>query len=304
MEESVPAGGSAFREWMRPTVESLNAFTDAIEDAAVRHDTAPDADSQAMGELAAEDTYRSRCGWRNPVADTHSFGAMTLLASVDCTRTFAAAFATGHPPLYGHLVLARAALESSVVAWWLNEHEVAYETRVKRGLCEMLYSAREEKLLGLTPTAAQILAEREDYAAGLGWNLHWARGGKPVVDGERRPRPEAGITGLVVSDPGAQLGKALWSRLSAVNHVAWWGLQWAQELPEAPLEATGSTSVATRADSRQVVAVQALCIVRALRASANERFKLMGWVDEAWTAALGACKTCESSLLAAATGSG
>jgi hypothetical protein len=43
--------------------------------------------------------------------------------------------------MYGHLVLARSALEVSVVSKWLNDPDVAFDVRVKRGMAEQVYNA-------------------------------------------------------------------------------------------------------------------------------------------------------------------
>jgi len=293
--------GTELREWMAPTAEALRALACAVEETGPRHGAMPSADSVAMGELADQDSYGARSGWEQPVADTHEFGSMTLLASLDYVRSFANLFATDRAPVYGQFVLARAALESSVVAWWLSERDIANEERLKRGLCELIYSAQEEKRLGLSPTAAETLAEREGFADQLGWRLGRDRRGRPVVGDARRPAPGAGITRLVVADPGAPLGKVLWSRLSAVNHVARCGLAWALEPPEEPGGAVGGSTVPIQTDSR-TVAVLAFCILRALRVSASERFKIMGWVDEPWTDAAIASKKHELTLIRSAAG--
>jgi hypothetical protein len=58
-------------------------------------------------------------------------------------------------PTYGHLVVARAALESSGVSWWLGEDGIARDDRVNRGLSEFLYSATEVGWLEIQNDAAK-----------------------------------------------------------------------------------------------------------------------------------------------------
>jgi hypothetical protein len=290
----------AFWEWMRPTVEALRAFTTAVDEVALRHASIPASDSQAMRELAAENDYRSQSSWQNPITDTHTFGAMTLRAVADNVSTFATAFSGEHPPLYGHLVVARSALEASVVSAWLNEPGIAYLDRIKRGMCERLYSANEVKKLWLTPDAAEKLAEIKANAANFGWDTRFGPGGKPVVDETKRPSVGDGITRLLVDDSQAQIGKLLWNRLSAVTHVTWWGLEWAIHLPEGELGNSGFTTVSVGADSTKV-AIQALCILRALRLAASHRVTLMGWNDETWQADCRHAEEHERTLFQAAT---
>jgi hypothetical protein len=300
MSESQTVEADVFVERMAPTVEALQAFTKAVNDVAPRHANVPAPDSQAMRELAAEDDYRSRSSWQNPITDTHMFGEMTLRAACDYVRSFATALTAERPPLYGHLVLARSALESSVVSAWLNEPDIAYVERVKRGLCERLYSANEIKNLELTPGAAEEVTQLEADATSFGWKSHFGRGGKPEVDKTKRPSVGNGITRLLVEDSQARIGRLLWSRLSAVTHVTWWGLQWALMLPEGgPSGPGGFATVPVGTDSTRV-AIQAWCALRALRAAANRRFMLMGWSDHEWQDAASRAEAYEYTLFQSA----
>jgi hypothetical protein len=298
VSESREVSADEFRHAMAPTVEALTALAGAVEDTGPRHGGLPAPESDAMKELASEDDYRARSGWENPITDTHSFGSMTLWAAADYVRSFAVTLSGERPPIYGHLALARDALEASVVSFWLNERGIAYDERVKRGLCEVIYSASEVKKLGLTEDAKAALAEKEEWAAGFGWELRFVYG-KPEIDETKRRSVPNGIRGLLVADEEAKLGRALWNRLSAVTHVTWWGLTWALDLPGAPARVgTGFMTVSVGTDSSKVL-LQALCILRALRVAATERFALMGWVDSEWEDATQAAERCELSLLKA-----
>lgn len=300
MSESQTVEADVFVEQMAPTVAALQAFTTAVDDVAVRHANVPATDSQAMRELAAENDYRSQSSWQNPITDTHMFGEATLRAASDYVRSFATAFTAERPPLYGHLTLARSALESSVVSAWLNEPDIAYVERVKRGLCERLYSANEVKNLKLSPDAAEEVTQLEADAASFGWKSHFGRGGKPEVDGTKRPSVGSGITRLLVEDSQARVGRLLWSRLSAVTHVTWFGLLWAFTLPEgAPSGSSGFVTVPVGTGSTKV-ATQAWCALRALRAAANRRFTLMGWSDQEWQDAAGRAEAYEYTLFQSA----
>jgi hypothetical protein len=63
------------------------------------------------------------------------------------------------PPIYGHLVVVRSALESSVVCWWLSEPGIARDQRIKRGMSEYLYTATEEGRLKIQDDAAKHVEE-------------------------------------------------------------------------------------------------------------------------------------------------
>jgi hypothetical protein len=225
------------------------------------------------------------------MGSTHALGDLTLRAACDYVRAFAEVFTAPRIPFYGHLVAARAALESSVIASWLSELAIARDERVKRGLSEYLYSSTEEGWLGLSADAAERVDEWVERAASLGWEATDRHGrpwsladsrGQPRVDGVGRPSVREGITDLLVSDEESEIGKLLWSRLSAVAHVTWFGLRWALMTEDAtPKFATGLTTVPVGTNS-SAVAGQALCVIKALRRAANAHFTLMGWDDDAW----------------------
>jgi hypothetical protein len=291
-------GADEFREAMAPVAEALNALIRAVEATGPRHGGLPAPESEAMKELASEDQYRARSGWLNPMTDTQSFGGMTLWAAADYVRSFASTLGGERPPIYGHLALARDALEANVVSFWLNERGIAYDERVKRGLSEVIYSAGEVKRLGLTDDANAKLAEVNGWCDELGWGLHMA-GRLPVVDGTKRRSVPEGIRRLLVADEEARLGKLLWNRLSAVTHVTWWGLTWALDLVNAPAgDGSGFTTVSVGTNSTKVLQ-QALCILKALRVAATERFALMGWLDAEWEEARRTAEQFELVLLKA-----
>jgi hypothetical protein len=276
---------------MAPTAQTFMVFTSAVDEVVSRY---PAEDSQAMRELHAEDQYRHRSSWQNPIGDTHTLGAMTLRAVIDYVRTFAKAFSVGAPPVYGHLVVTRSALESSVVTAWLNEPGIAYDERVKRGMCELLYSANEVRKLKL-PATARGAAEIKADVTKFGWEIAYDHD-RPVVDGTKRLPVGDGITKLLSHRSEARLGRLLWNRLSAVTHVTWVGLNWAVDPPDAKPD-SGFAKVSVGSESTQV-ALQAFCILKALRVAATRRVVLMGWNDAQWQAACQQAEEREHFLLA------
>jgi hypothetical protein len=155
------------------------------------------------------------------------------------------------------LTLARATLEASFVAAWLNEPRISYEDRVKTGMCERLYSAAEVAKLGIKADAEETLAEYVADAFSFGWEPSFDDDGKPSVDGTSWPSIPEGITRLLARGRGGNPGPLLWSRLSAVTHSLWWGLEWALDLsrvqPVGPGRATvsiGTESVGARSAAR------------------------------------------------------
>jgi hypothetical protein len=280
-------GSEEFREAMAPMVADVRTLTLELDAVTQRQGGTAWADSRAMKELADEQGYRRRCSWSAPISDTHMLGGLTLNAATDYVRTFVESFATESVPTYGHLVLARSALESSVVTWWLSEADVARDDRVKRGLSEFLYSATEVYRLKLPGGDAEQVKGWTTRSSDLGWRATdykekpWKprSRGTPRVDGVQRPSMADGIRRLLVSDAEAAIGKLLWSQLSAVSHVTFFGLQSGMLLGDAqsgPLPGVQAVPVGTDASS---VMRMALCVVVALREAATARFMLMGWED-------------------------
>ena len=294
MSSARTVDANTFREAMAGTVAAIRDFTVAVDAVGPRHRNLAWEDSPAMREIGDESEYAKRSSWIHPITDTHALGEMTLRAAADYVRTFAEAFTAQRPPLYGHLVLARSALESSVVSWWLSEPDIAREERIKRGLSEYLYSATEERRLELRDDAVEHVEEWIARAASFGWaatdhnDKPWSltnSRGKPFIDRVSRPSISAGITRLLVSEQDSRIGKLQWSRLSAVSHVTWFGLQSALAFDDAAANIASALSTVPVGTDASAVILQALCIVKALRQAATARFTLMGWRDNQWTTA-------------------
>jgi hypothetical protein len=256
----------------------------------------PSADSGAMTERADEQSYRTRSKWEQPVTDTHMFGAATLRAAADYVRGIAELFASDRPPLYAHLTLARAALESAVVSAWLSQPGISTLERIKRGLCELLYSANEVSALQLDAKGFDNLEFWKQVGTAFGWTINNSRT-KPIIDGTRRPRMSDGVVELSGSATDARVGDLLYSRLSAVDHVTWFGLFSAFDASAARRdERAGTATVPISVDGAQVSAYLYNGI-KVLRAAATARFLFMGWSDEPWVAASSGAETLEGRLL-------
>jgi hypothetical protein len=293
MSSGRTVGPDEFRQALAAMMADVRVFTLEVDAVGPRHGSVPWDGSPAIRELADEPGYQERCSWTGPFTDTHMLGGLTLQAAADYVRTFAESFKTQSVPIYGHLVVARAALESSVVSWWLSEAAIARDERVKRGLSEFLYSASEVFRLKIRADGGEQVKGWTAYATELGWaatdyeGKPWKPGsrGTPRVDGVERPSIQKAITRLLVSNPDATIGKLLWSKLSAVSHVTYFGLESAMSVEDAvPTLAPGVKTVPVSTNSTSV-SQQAFCVVRALRRAATARFVLMGWEDDAWKAA-------------------
>lgn len=248
-----------------------------------------------MSELAEEPTHGARSLWEGPVTDTHGFGALTLKAATDYVHAMADLFDTSHPPLYAHLTLARAALESTVVSAWLSEPGITGVERIKRGLCEMLYSAKEVDELKLDARGSERVTFWSEVADAFGWTVTGRM--KPTIDGARRPRVSDGILELTGGEDGSRVGDLLYSRLSAVDHVTWFGLTSVFDVDAAEHDGySGMAAVPLMVDGAKVSAYT-YYVVKALHSAADKRFMLMGWGDELWREAEGSADELERRLL-------
>jgi hypothetical protein len=282
---------------MTPVVGVLREATDAILAMSERHRYLPSATSRAMAELAQEQQSFGRWStWDGPLTDTHTFGGITLLAACDYVKAFAALFDAEHPPAYGHMVLARAAMEAFVVSEWLNEPAIEPLDRIQRGLVERIYSAREQSRIDpLRDQARQLEQEMRAVSARFGWEVTIGRNNKVTVGNVGRPSIPQKISQLVVQDSEQQLGRVEWSYLSSIVHVTWYGLRQSVDPPAAQ---TGlGPSLGQIGTSTSAVNAHVVCLLRLLRAAASARHTLMGWSSDDWTTAESRSRDLENAII-------
>jgi|GEM_PF-6690101 len=293
-------GPERFREVMAPTVDVVRELTSALFGVADRHGDQPWVPSVAVAEIAEEVTRLGKLtNWDGPIRDSHSLGGISLLAACDYVRCFGDAFDASRTPVFGHLVLARSALQACVISAWLNDPTITPDERAERGLWEQLYSAMELERLDLEDNAAERVQRLEVVAAGFGWTVTKSRG-KPAIDGVTRPVIATGIDELVLGDGVWRLGRAQWSYLSAVDHVTWWGLRQAILDPPSEPDASGRSLAGIGTKSSSVCA-QAICVLKALRKAGAVRLVLMGWTDREWEEACRRSEAHETVLVRAFT---
>jgi hypothetical protein len=287
---------AAFREHFKPIATAIRDFAESVAGLCER-DRLPSATSAAVQELAAERELKPDDSWAHPLTDAHALGAISLRAGADHVRSFADLLVADTAPLYGHLVLAKAAFEASVVADWLQEPGIPYRDRIQRALYEQVLSATEQVELGIDPAAAGRFAELSKSAELLGWSVEWQQPGRPTVSGLQRPSIAQGITKLLGRPPDGTIGPILWQRLTAVSEASLWGLLWAVQDQSEP-DPAGLVRAEFGTWSPQV-ATQAYCIVETLRVAADHRAQLMGWEnDDDWLKATLEIRQIQLTLLA------
>lgn len=279
---------------MAPTVQVLRTLTKAVSEAPMRHNHMASADSVALHDRNFELNVEPRMREDEPLSCGLSLSGMTLAAASDYGRCFADMFTLDRAPVFGHLVVTRAALEACVVARWLSDTSVTSEVRAKRAVCALIYSAEEQKRLRLPELTGN--GKSLDRWAGLAARLQWdigSRNRKPLVDDVTYP-PTATAIGELLG--GTTAGSVQWSYLSAVVHGTWYGLREGILGEPAPDPVSGST-VAPVGTSSQATNTHALCLIRAVRVAASERMRYMGWIDDTWAEAHRDARNHETTLI-------
>jgi hypothetical protein len=163
---------------------------------------------------------------------------------------------------------------------------------MKRGLCELLYSAKEVAALDPFANVSQSVQLWEGVAQSFNWSVN-SRPNKPIVDDTRRPPISESIVQLAGSSPDSQAGSFLFSRLSAADHVTWFGLSWAMDMANVSQRPTSTLRTVAVGTSSAQVATVAFYLVRALRTAASNLFTFMGWVSSDWEQAAAAAEQLE-----------
>jgi hypothetical protein len=287
-----------FRAKVAPFAAGVRSFALTVFRLEDTHNRLPAADSPAMSELAEEHSYEGRGGWDHPIVDAHLIGSLTLRAAADSCRGVAGLFTLDEMPVYPQFVLARAALDAAVAAEWLNRTGIDVRERIKRALFEYTYSAIEFSELNLSEAGAKDLEKWREVPPAYGWEVSRERH-RDVIDGAKRPNLGEGIARLAASGPESRVGDALFSRLSAVTHATWFGLDWAFTDTSRHGPAAGIATMHVGA-SLTTACVLFVYMTRALRAAADARTHLMGWNDSAWRTASDEAAALEQSCIAVA----
>lgn len=253
-----------------------------------------------MRELAEEvKSYMGRSSWDAPVQGAHTFGGVTLFAAADHLRSYGSLFDADRAPVYGHLILARAIVEASVVSAWLNDASVIVEDRIRRALVERIHSARQQqRIKDMRPKGKQVENEMRTVAQAFGWDLRLGDSTTDIeLDGIRWPSPGPEATKVLVDIAGSTLGQTLWSYQSGIMHSAWYAL--AQAVISPPEEVPGSLTPSRAGfgtDSRGVNA-QTVCALRLVTNAARHRVELMGWQIPEWTAAVQRAEQLDDAIM-------
>ena len=89
----------------------------------------------------------------------------------------------------------------------------------------------------------------------------------------------------------------MFSRLSAADHVTWFGLTWAMDIKDARRTSTSMLATVPIGTTRKHVCTIAFYVVRSLRTAAATHFRFMGWTPANWANASTSAEQLEARLL-------
>lgn len=246
--------------------------------------------SQAMAELAQEATLKGP-GFDEPVHAAHSNANILRFAATDAVRQFARLFVSQPVPVYAHLAVARAGLESAAHAYWAAARGIGAVARVQRWQLLRLRNAMEMKRSPIPEFKAQgatVMGQVREQCAERSWAVI-ANEKRVEVANQQLPGSGALIKTLIADGQSApeveRLGATAWWFQSGSSH----GVNYALIESIAPPPASGSPLAPQQAaifTSSRSVALQALILGLGYRSMIEEHRRLFGWSNPAWDQAV------------------
>lgn len=291
-----------FERHVSPLRDALSRLLNASDELRDAWGSMPAADSRAMAEIAAEDRFSGADPWGpEPITQAHNSGQLLLFAATDCARAAIRLLDSDPNPVYAHIVLARATLESAGRAWSLLDPTIGTRLRVARGVNERLFGLSEQGRFPLAQADKERARQRRTALFAEGERLGFRkvkRGRKmPPTLEEERLGQTALVRALLRSGDDVELGRVVYGVYSAIAHGTLFGLTGSVTLdaPGAP-KTPGVTWGAIYTSSGHVVSALtalALGVGKALDA----RNRLFGWKADSWDSAfLDAIRAAQSSL--------
>lgn len=247
------------------------------------------ANSQAMHELAHEAQIAGP-DFDEPVHAAHSNAGLLRFASTDALRQFARLFAAQPVPVYAHLAVARAALESAAYSYWLAARAIGAVARVQRFQAIRLRNSLEMKRSPIPEYKAQgvsVMSQIRAQCRQRSWEA--IANERQVSVGEQRlPGSGALITSLIAGRAEApallHLGATAWWFLSGASHCVNYALTESVESAAQP-QSTFGPQLASVFTSSRSVALQAIILGIGYRGMIEEHRLLFGWSNPAWNQA-------------------
>jgi hypothetical protein len=243
------------------------------------------ADSQAMAELSNEAAIAGP-GFDEPVHAAHSNAGMLRFASTDAVRQFARLFGSQPVPVYSHLAVARAGLESAAHAYWAAVQGIGPVARVQRLQMIRLRNCREMKRSPIPEYKAHgktVMIQIREQCRQRAW--HAVANKQHIVVGDQEmPGSGAMIKTLLAAGSSSpeleRLGATAWWFQSGISHGVNFALIESIEANEQT--STVGPQLAQIYTSSRSVAQQAFIVGLGYLSMIQEHRRLFGWKHDAW----------------------
>jgi hypothetical protein len=273
---------------LAPLMSALSGLADATE--VLAGSGMAMAKSQAMAELSHEAEIDGP-GFDEPVHAAHSNAGMLRFASTDALRQFTRLFASQPVPVYAHLAVARAGLESAAYSYWAAASGIGPVARVQRFQLVRLRNGLEMKRSPIPEFKEQgtkNMAQIREQCDQRGWQVI-ANGTRIEVGDQQLPGTGALIKALVAEGSDApalqRLGATAWWFQSGGSHAVNYALIESIEANQQTPSPLGPQLASIFTSSRSV-ALQALILGLGYRSMIEEHRRLFGWSNDAWNRAV------------------
>lgn len=251
------------------------------------HEFLPNVESDAMTELSAEPTFAGAWG-NQPVRQAHNCGAMLILAAEDFIEAACRLLASEPVPVFGHIVLARSALEACGRGQWLYQPQIGVRSRIARGMTERLYSLAEQQRLPGDVVDRACIAERRRPILEEATKQSFVTVTKrrtPTALGEPRPSATETVKHALGDSADPDLGRVLFGYFSAVSHGTVYGLLQGITIVQGDERLWPDSIGQLKTDSVGVNSVFAAMILAYAEAVERKR-RHFGWESEYWAMAV------------------
>lgn len=274
---------------LQPLMDSLEGLASATE--VLAGSGMALADSPAMAELSHEAEIMAD-DWDEPVHSAHSNAGILRFAATDAVRQFTRLFRSQPVPVYAHLAVARAGLESAALSYWAIERGIGSTARAQRYQAIRLRNAREMKRSPIDDFKAQgarLNTQVRAQCTKRGWQPT-ANEKRIEVDNQQLHGSGSLIKVLMADGNDApalqRIGATAWWFLSGASHGVNYALIESMEAVDpdrSPLAlAPNRVSIFTSSWS---VTLQAVIIGLGYRTMIEEHRHVFGWSNDAWTKA-------------------
>jgi hypothetical protein len=266
----------------------MDMLTQLAESALVLTEpTMPGAHSLAVDEQAAAMRIAG-ADFHESVHAAHSNASILRFAATDQVRQFAKMFRSPPVPVYAHLSVARSALESSALSYWLSIRNLDVTARVQRYEAVRLNNGLQlerSKIPKLKQHGKPLIAKVRAEGATRGWKVI-ANNSRVVVGDQQLPSIGSLISDLLAGDDDKlrSLGENMWWFLCGASHATNYALMQSVQIANPSASPLEPTRVSIFTSSRSVI-LQSLVIGRAFRSLIEEHAALFGWQHTEWTCA-------------------